>query len=115
MFKKIFALVILMTLFTSCVSTKVSLQNNFDFSVLKSKSKYIVDTKDGNKIRSFEYLDQNETQLIGKLEEKNLNIEKTNITKIAKFSAGKTVPLLVGIVAAAIVIPAYSKNKPVGQ
>lgn len=99
----------------SCVSTKVSSKNNFDYSVLRSNSKYIIETKDGNKIRQFEFSNQTENAIIGKQENSEVQIEKSNINKILKPSTGKTIPLIVGIVGAAVVIPAYIGNKPVGQ
>ncbi|WP_407404951.1 hypothetical protein [Chryseobacterium sp.] len=100
---------------SSCVSTKVSSKNNFDFSVLKANSNYIIETKEGNKIREFEFLRSNETMLIGKQEGKDLQIEKNNVNRILKHSAGKTIPLVVGIIGAAILVPAYVKNEPVGK
>ena len=99
----------------SCVSTKVSSKNNFDYSVLRNNSKYIIETKDGNKIRQFEFLNQTENLIVGKQENSEIQIEKDKINKILKPSAGKTIPLIVGIVGAAIVVPAYISNKPVGQ
>ncbi|MDF2930681.1 MAG: hypothetical protein K0R36_12 [Chryseobacterium sp.] len=100
---------------TSCVSTKVSSKNNYDYSVLRNNSKYIIETKDGNKIRQFEFLNQTENAIIGKQENSEVQIEKSNINKILKSSTGKTIPLIVGIVGVAIAIPAYIGNKPVGQ
>ena len=44
----------------------------------------------------------------------NLRIPN-NITKILKFSAGKTIPLIVGGIGVAILLPAYIKNEPVGK
>ena len=100
---------------TSCVSTKVSSKNNYNYSILKTNSKYIVETKDGNKIRQFEYLSENENSLIGKQEGKEIQIEKNNINKVLKFSAGKTIPLVIGGIGVAILLPSYIKNEPVGK
>ena len=44
-----------------------------------------------------------------------MNIDKSNINKVSKFSAGKTIPLVIVGVGVAILAPAYAKNKPVGQ
>lgn len=46
---------------------------------------------------------------------KEMNIDKSNINKVSKFSAGKTIPLVIVGVGVAILAPAYAKNKPVGQ
>ncbi|MCU7616680.1 hypothetical protein NZ698_05680 [Chryseobacterium sp. PBS4-4] len=108
-------LILIATSSTSCVSTKVSFKNNYDYSVLRNNSKYIIETKDGNKIRQFEFLKQTENLIVGKQENSEVQIEKGNINKILKQSAGKTIPLIVGIVGVAVVIPAYTDNKPVGQ
>ena len=104
-----------LTILTSCVSTKVSSENNFDFSVLKPNSKYIIETKDGNKIRAFQLTKINENEIIGSHENKELTIEKTKVNKVLKFSAGKTIPLVLVGIGVAIIAPAYAKNKPVGQ
>jgi hypothetical protein len=82
---------------------------------LKTNSKYIIETKDGNKIRQFEFLSENENSIIGKQEEKEIQIEKNNINKVLKFSAGKTIPLIIGGIGIAILLPAYIKNEPVGK
>ncbi|AZA74560.1 MULTISPECIES: hypothetical protein [Chryseobacterium] len=115
MMKKIAIISILNIFLISCVSTKVSSKNDYDYTVLKNNSKYIIETKDGKKIRQFEFLNQTENAIIGKQENSEVQIEKNNIDKILKPSTGKTIPLVVGIVGAAVLIPAYVGNKPVGQ
>ena len=57
---KIFLLFLTIICSVSCVSTKVSSKNNYDYSVLRNNSKYIIETKDGNKVRQFEFLRQTE-------------------------------------------------------
>ncbi len=99
----------------SCVSTKVSSKNNFDYSILKPNSKYIIETKEGNKIRAFELTKVTENSIIGSQENKEIIIDKNNINKVLKFSAGKTIPLVIIGIGVAIIAPAYAKNKPVGQ
>ncbi len=100
---------------SSCVSTKVSSKNNFDYSTLKPNAKYIIETKDGNKIRAFQLTKVTEEAIIGKQENKTITIEKNNINKVSKFSAGKTIPLVVAGLAVVIIAPAYMKNEPVGK
>ena len=104
-----------LTFLASCVSTKVSSKNNYDYSILKPNTKYIIETKDGNKIRAFELTKVTENSLVGSQENKEMNIDKSNINKVSKFSAGKTIPLVIVGVGVAILAPAYAKNKPVGQ
>ena len=104
-----------LTFLASCVSTKVSSKNNYDYSILKPNTKYIIETKDGNKIRAFELTKVTENSLVGSQENKEMNIDKSNINKVSKFSAGKTIPLVIVGVGVAILAPAYPKNKPVGQ
>lgn len=112
---KFLSTALIITLLNSCISTKVSSNNNYDYSILKQNSKYIVETKDGNKIREFEFFSDNENFITGKQDGKEIQIEKNNINKVSKFSAGKTIPLIVGGIAAAILLPAYIKNEPVGK
>ncbi len=104
-----------LAILTSCVSTKVSSTNNYDYSILKPNTKYIIETKDGNKIRAFELTKVTENSIIGDQESKEITIDKNNINKVLKFSAGKTIPLVIIGVGVAILAPAYAKNKPVGQ
>lgn len=100
---------------TSCVSTKVSSENNYDYSILKPNSKYIIETKNGNKIRAFELIKVTENSIVGNQENKEIYINKNDINRVLKFSAGKTIPLVIVGVGVAILAPAYAKNKPVGQ
>ena len=71
---KFLSIVLSVFFFNSCISTKVSSKNNYDYSILKPNSKYIVETKDGNKIRQFEYLNEKENLIIGKQEGKEIQI-----------------------------------------
>ncbi|AZI67575.1 hypothetical protein EIB71_07825 [Kaistella daneshvariae] len=107
-------LALLSLLLTSCVSTKVSSANNYDYKVLKAKSNYIIETNDGKKIQAFQFLQENETSLLGLQNDKEIEIEKNTIEKVSKISAGKTVALVVGGFAVAVIAPAYINNKPVG-
>lgn len=113
--KKTIALFLSGILFTSCVSTKVSFKNNFDYSVLKTDKNYIIENQDGNKIRGFKYLSQNDMSVTGSQEGKEISIQKSQIKRILKPSTGKTLGLVVGVIGAAVVIPAYVGNRPVGQ
>jgi len=113
--RALIAILISGTSFISCVSTKVSRNNNFDYSALKADKNYIIETGDGNKIRAFTYLNQNDFSLSGTIEEKEISIEKHQIKRILKPSTGKALGLVVGIIGAAVVIPAYAGNRPVGQ
>ncbi|MEJ8597571.1 hypothetical protein JSO62_02515 [Riemerella anatipestifer] len=98
---------------TSCMSTKVSSENNFDYSVLKPGSWYTIENKNGTKIRAFELTKVTESSIIGKQEEKELIIDKNDVNKVLKLSIGKTIPLIITGVGVAVLLPAYIKNKPV--
>lgn len=113
--KTLFTILISATLFTSCVSTKVSEKNNFDYSLLKADKNYIIETQDGNKIRAFKYSNQNNQTLFGSQEGKEIQVEKDKVKKILKTSTGKTLGLVIGIIGAAVFIPSYVNNAPVGQ
>jgi len=112
--KHLKVLALLSILLTSCVSTKVSSANNYDYKVLKANSNYTIETNDGKKIQSFQFLHENDTSLLGLQNDKQVEIEKNTIKKVSKISAGKTVALVVGGFAVAILAPAYINNKPVG-
>ena len=100
---------------TSCVSTKVSFENNYDFSVLKPTSEYTIQTKDGNKIKAFQLTKIKDNEIIGNVENKEIIVPKTTINKVLKFSAGKTIPLVLAVIGVAIITPAYVNNKAIGQ
>ncbi len=111
---KLFTIISILIL-TSCVSSKVNSKNNYDYTVLKTNSKYIVETTDGIKIRQFEFQKTNENSIIGVQKDKEIIIDKNKIIQVLKLSAGKTIPLIVLGVGIAIITPAYIGNKPVGQ
>lgn len=98
---------------TSCVSTKVSTENNCDYSILKDNTNYIVETKNGEKIRHFQVVSQTADLVIGRQDEKEIQIKKSTIYKIKRPSTGKTVGLVAGIVALGAIggtIPAAISN-----
>lgn len=98
---------------TSCVSTKVSAENNYDYSALTDVTNYIVETKTGEKIRNFQVISQTADLVIGRQDEKQIQIKKSTIYKIKRPSTGKTVGLVAGIVALGAIggtIPAAVSN-----
>lgn len=113
--RKIIILLLNIIFLTSCVSTQVSTANNYDYSVLKKNKIYRIDTKDDVKYKGFQFIQETEKDLIGKYQDKEIKIEKENIEKVLKISAGKTALLTIPIIATAILVPSYIKNKPVGQ
>ena len=105
--------VLLLSVISSCVSTKVSSENNYDYSILKSNTNYTVETKTGEKIKHFQFSSQDDDLLIGKQDEKEIQIKKNTIDRIKKPSTGKTVGLIAGIVALGAIggtIPAAVSN-----
>ena len=106
---------LLSILLTSCVSTKVGSSNNYDYKGLKAQSDYIIETNDGSKIRPFQFLQEKENSVLGLKGGQQVEIEKSTIKKVSKNSTGKTVALVAGGLAVAVLAPAYISNKPVGQ
>lgn len=111
---KLFFLLLLCSMFiTYCVSTKVSLKNNFDYSVLQNNTNYIVQKNYGEKLRKFQFIEQTEDKIIGKQNGKDIEINKKVVTSVKKPSAGKTVGLVAGSVLLFVVvgfIPAAESN-----
>ena len=116
MFKKgIALLLIISTLLTSCISVKVPSGKGNDYSVLKKDVKYTIHRINGDKIRDFKFIKEDEDKIIGEVDEERLEINKTDIKKVSKISIGKNVSLAAIILGLVIVIPAYVKNEPVGR
>lgn len=116
MFKKgIALLLIISTLLTSCISVKVPSGKGNDYSVLKKDVKYTIHRINGDKIRDFKFIKEDEDKIIGEVDEERLEINKTDIKKVSKISIGKNVSLATIILGLVIVIPAYVKNEPVGR
>ena len=91
----------------SCTSVKVSSKNNFDYSALN------VHKVNGSKIKKFQFIKEQEDEIIGVVDKEQQVISKDEIQKISKMSEGKTILLVVVGVGLAIFIPAYVNNKPV--
>ncbi|WP_304342925.1 hypothetical protein [Chryseobacterium koreense] len=85
----------LLLLLFSCISTKVSPKNNYDFSKLKTGAKYIIKTKDMHIYREFEFEENTRDLITGLYKNQKIQIEKENILKINKFSYGKSIPVVV--------------------
>ena len=106
----------LLLLLNSCTSTLVSAnrQNTVD-SVVKPNITYTFVTKDGAKEKILvANIDQEKivgTNAVGK----TISVDKTQISEVKKSNTLGTVIIAAGIVAAAVVLPAYIQNKPVGQ
>jgi hypothetical protein len=78
----------------SCVSTKVSGRNDYDYSRLKPNSEYIVKTKTGKVFRQFKFKEETDNSIVGIYKKEEMEIEKDDIIKINKFSGAKTFPLI---------------------
>lgn len=114
--KKILAILLsAILLLQSCVSTKVSANNNFNYSELKTGKSYIVLKKDQNKIRAFALQSIEKDSLSGEINGMKIKIAKNEIEKVKKVSTGKTIALIVGIIGIAIIAPAFYYQKPLGK
>jgi hypothetical protein len=92
--KKILQICLVFTII-SCISTKINTKNSDDYSSLKVNSEYIVKTKTGNIFRKFIFKEEMENYITGIYQNEEMQIEKSDIIKINKFSAGKTVTLVI--------------------
>ena len=111
--KKGIVALLLMANLLSCTSVKVSSKNNFDYSALKENAEYTVHKVNGSKIKKFQFIKEQEGEIIGVVDKEQQVISKDEIQKISKMSEGKTILLVVVGVVLAIFIPAYVNNKPV--
>lgn len=103
-------------LLNSCTSTLLSSkkQNTIDAVVQKNNTYTFIKT-DGTK-ETFRVTSISDDKVTGQnTAEKTIEIDKNQISEIKKSNTAGTVLIAVGVIGAAIVIPAYVKNKPVGQ
>ncbi|WP_412850326.1 hypothetical protein ACL0VS_11015 [Chryseobacterium sp. PMSZPI] len=102
-------------LLSSCTTNVVNQRKAYNDSKLKLGKNYIFTTQDGKKY-SLKISKIDSLTVYGKDSEENLiTIEKSKIFTIKKHNVAGTVGIVVGGIAAAVVIPAYISNKPVGQ
>ncbi|MDR2206330.1 MAG: hypothetical protein LBE36_09295 [Flavobacteriaceae bacterium] len=97
------ALFIILTV-TSCVSTKVSRVNQYDYSVLKPDSEYIIKTKTGEVFRQFKFREETESSIVGIYKNEELKVDKEDIAVINKFNVAKTASLVVAGVLTGVAI-----------
>lgn len=86
---------ILIFSFSSCVTTKINTRSKNDYTVLKENKKYIIKTKSMGTIRRFTFTNENSETISGLYRNKELQINKSDIVKINKFSTEKTVTAVV--------------------
>lgn len=99
----------------SCTTTLVSAGKSYSDATISVGNMYTFITSDGKK-QALNITKIDEQNIFGKNSEgKELMVEKSKITKIKKTKVGATVALVVGVVALAVIIPAYVNNKPIGQ
>lgn len=111
-----YASLCMIVLLNSCTTTLVSSkkQNTID-AVVQKNNTYTFIKKDGTK-ETFRVMSISADKITGQNSaEKTIEIDKNQISEIKQNNTIGTVLITVGIIAAAIVIPAYAKNKPVGQ
>ena len=82
--KKGIVVLLLMANLLSCTSVKVSSKNNFDYSVLKENAEYTVNKVNGSKIKKFQFIKEQEDEIIGVVDKEQLVISKDDIHTISK-------------------------------
>ena len=114
--KKLFlSLGLSILLLNSCTTRVVSAKKPYSDSAISVGQTYTIVSNDGKK-DALNITKIDEQNIFGKNSEgKELMVEKSKITEIKQTKVGATVALVVGIVALAIIIPAYVSNKPIGQ
>lgn len=113
--KNLFFSVTLSLIFlNSCTTRVVSANKPYSDDKISNGKTYSFFSNDGSKkVFTVEKIDTN--TITGKnAEGQVMSIEKSEISKINKSNTLATVGLVGVIIAAALVIPAYSKNEPVG-
>ncbi|MDR2206329.1 MAG: hypothetical protein LBE36_09290 [Flavobacteriaceae bacterium] len=99
---KNFTFLLIIFTMVSCVSTKVSRGNQYDYSRLKPDSEYIIKTKTGEVFRQFKFREETESSIVGIYKKEEMEIEKEDIIKINKFSLVLTTPVAGLVVLATI-------------
>lgn len=112
--KGITVLLLASVLLSSCTSVKVNSDNKSDYSVLKKDTEYTIHKKNGERVKNFRFIKDDEIKIIGILDNgKQIEIDKIDILKISKISVGKTTSILAVGVGLLIAIPSYIKNEPI--
>ena len=113
--KKFYSTVLFVVLVSSCTTNVVNEKKLYSDTKLKLENKYTFFLQ--NNTRQKLVISKIDSLYIyGKDEQLNpKTIEKTNIVKVTKANSIGTTGIIIGVAAAAIIIPAYSSNKPVGQ
>lgn len=114
--KKLFISLGLSIIFlNSCTTRVVSANKPYSDDKISNGKTYTFFSNDGSK-KVFIVEKISENTIIGKdvVDGKEVSIEKSNISKINKSNTLATIGLVAGIIVAALVIPAYAKNEPVG-
>lgn len=106
MIKKLLIPIICVICLFSCVSTKVSFKNQFDFSVLRENNFYIIETKNDEKLRHFKITSQSDDSITGIYKGSEVEIKKASIETIKKPSTAKTVGLVAGSVGLFFIVSA---------
>lgn len=114
--KKLFlSLGLSILLLNSCTTRVVSAKKPYSDSAISVGKTYTFISNDGKK-EALNITKIDEQNLTGKNENgKEVVVEKSKIIEIKKTKVGATIGLVVGVIALAIVVPAYASNKPVGQ
>ncbi len=110
------ALLAFTLLFNSCTTTLVSANKQVHLEDAVQTNKTYTFVQNNGSTQKIQVTNTDAEQISGKDENgKMINIQKAEIAEVKKNNTLGTVLITVGVVAAAVVIPAYAGNKPVGQ
>lgn len=113
--KYLLSVVLSLLVLTSCTTRVVSSNKPYSDEKLFVGKHYTFLRTDGTK-ESLDITKIDSENIYGKnVDGREVLVEKSKISEIKKVSAGKTIGLAAGILAIAVLLPAYIQNKPVGQ
>lgn len=114
--KNIFtSFVLSLLILTSCTTQVVSPQKPYSDDKISVGKTFTFVTNDGKR-EPLNVTKIESKNIYGKnLDEKEVVIEKSKIAEIKKSKTGATIGLVAGVIALVLIVPAYAKNKPVGQ
>lgn len=106
----------LIIILNSCTTTLVSAKKNNEIDdVLKIGKSYTFFTNDGMK-KKFTVSKIEDEKILGLNEAgEKFELEKSSVIKINKANVTGTLSIVVGVVAAAIIVPSVYQNKPIGR
>ncbi len=106
----------LLILLNSCTTTLVSSQNGGTVeNSVKTGKTYTFKDNTGQRY-NFKVESITKDKITGSNSDgQRFTIDKNNISTVKKIHTGKTMLLTAGVIAVAVLLPAYIKNEPVGK